>query len=126
MLATLLRVGAVRLVRTALIAPHLRTPLPTSSIRHMHADQVNSAVQRPAERAIIGAAIQMELITSEQLGEKGKTLRGVNNGAQSRNAAAQRGQANDDGSSGVARLLLFNLVVLAGSGWSVLRVLRSL
>jgi len=90
----------------------------------------SAAPPRPAEHAMIEAAIQLDLITPEQaeaLVEKGKTL--------SEWIAEQSVEMNEPGKGKQKKkldwlwllaLLLFNLVLWAGFGWIVLRVLKSL
>ena len=84
----------------------------------------------PTEHAMIEAAIQMALITPEQaeaLVEKGRTLEEwlVE---QEKNKPAKTGEVRQKmvDALGVLALVLFNLVVLVGLGWIVLRILRSL
>jgi hypothetical protein len=89
----------------------------------------SAAPPRPAEHAMIEAAIQLDLITPEQaeaLVEKGTTL--------SEWITEQSVEMNEPGKSKQKKmdrlwllaLLLFNLVMWAGLGWIVLRVLKSL
>jgi hypothetical protein len=89
----------------------------------------SAAPPRPAEHAMIEAAIQLDLITPEQaeaLVEKGTTL--------SEWISEQSVEMNEPGKSKQKKmdllwllaLLLFNLVMWAGFGWIVLRVLKSL
>jgi hypothetical protein len=89
----------------------------------------SAAPPRPAEHAMIEAAIQLDLITPEQaeaLVEKGTTL--------SEWITEQSVEMNEPGKSKQKKmdllwllaLLLFNLVMWAGFGWIVLRVLKSL
>jgi hypothetical protein len=90
----------------------------------------SAAPPRPAEHAMIEAAIQLDLITPEQaeaLVEKGKTL--------SEWITEQSVETNEPGKGKQKKkldwlwllaLLLFNLVMWAGFGWIVLRVLKSL
>jgi hypothetical protein len=84
----------------------------------------------PAEHAMLEAAIQLDLITPEHaaaLVEKGKTLgewlveQEEGNAGKAKDARQRMLDA-----LGVLALILFNLVVLAGVGWIVLRVLRLL
>ena len=84
----------------------------------------------PTEHAMLEAAIQMDLITPEQaeaLVEKGKTL-GEWLVEQETGVAIEPRKAKQRilDALGVLALLLLNLAVLAGFGWIVLRVLRSL
>ncbi len=84
----------------------------------------------PAEHAILEAAIQLDVITPEQaaaLVEKGKKL-GEWLVEQEEGKAGKPEDARQRmlDALGVLALLLFNLVVLAGIGWIVLRVLRLL
>ncbi len=88
------------------------------------------APPRPTEHAMLEAAIQMDLITPEQaesLVENGKTL-GEWLVEQEKGEAgkARKVKLRMLDALGVLALLLFNLVVLVGFGWIVLRVLRSL
>jgi hypothetical protein len=89
----------------------------------------SAAPPRPAEHAMIEAAIQLDLITPEQaeaLVEKGTTL--------SEWITEQSVEMNEPGKSKQKKmdrlwllaLLLFNLMMWAGLGWIVLRVLKSL
>jgi hypothetical protein len=93
----------------------------------------------PTEHAMIEAAIQMDLIAPEQaeaLVEKGKTLgewleeqeKGEPRKEQEKNKPAKTGEVRQKmlDTLGVRALVLFNLVVLVGLGWIVLRILRSL
>jgi hypothetical protein len=84
----------------------------------------------PTEHAKIEAAIQMDLITLEQaaaLIERGKTV-GEWLVQQDKSVAVEPRKAKQRILDGlvVLALLLFNLAVLVGFGWIVLRVLRSL
>jgi hypothetical protein len=94
-------------------------------------EQANSgASPSPAEHAMMEAAIQLDLITPEEaeaLVEKGKTLGEWLVEQKKREAGEGREvkQRKLDALE-VLALLLFNLVVLVGFGWIVLRVLRSL
>jgi len=91
---------------------------------------IGRASPSPAEHAMLEAAIQLDVITPEQaaaLIDKSKTL-GEWFVEQEEGKA---GKPEDGGQRkldalGVLALLLFNLVVLAGIGWIVLRVLRLL
>jgi len=82
---------------------------------------------------MLEAAIQLDLITPEQaaaLIDKNKTL-GEWLVEQEDGKAGKAGKAKDArqrmlDALGVLALILFNLVVLAGVGWIVLRVLRLL
>jgi hypothetical protein len=90
----------------------------------------SAAPPSPAEHAMIEAAIQLDLITPEQaeaLVEKGKML--------SEWIMEQSVEMNEPGTGKQKKkldwlwllaLLLFNLVMWAGFGWIVLRVLKSL
>jgi hypothetical protein len=91
----------------------------------------SAAPPRPAEHAMIEAAIQLDLITPEQaeaLVEKGKTL--------SEWIMEQKTVELSEPREGkqkkkldwlwLVTLLVFNLVAWAGFGWIVLRVLKSL
>jgi hypothetical protein len=84
----------------------------------------------PTEHAKIEAAIQLDLITLEQaaaLIEKGKTV-GEWLVEQEKGEAGKvrKVELRMLDELGVLALLLFNLAVLVGFGWIVLRVLRSL
>jgi hypothetical protein len=88
------------------------------------------APPEPTERAMLEAAIQMDLITPEQaeaLVEKGKTL-GEWLVEQEKGVAVEPRKAKQRilDALAVLVLLLFSLAVLVGFGWIVLRVLRSL
>jgi hypothetical protein len=90
----------------------------------------NGASAGQAEHAMMEAAIQLDLITprqAEALVEKGKTLEGwlVENKEGEAGPARKVGRRMLDRVA-VFALLLLNFVVLAGIGWIVLRVLRSL
>jgi hypothetical protein len=90
----------------------------------------NGAPAGPAEHAMMEAAIQLNLITpgrAEALVERGKTIEEwlVENRKAEAEPARNVGQRMLDRVA-VFALLLFNFVVLAGIGWIVLRVLRSL
>ena len=90
----------------------------------------NGAPAGPAEHTMMEAAIQLNLITpgqAEALVEKGKTFEEwlVENRKGEAEPARNVGQRMLDRVA-VFALLLFNFVVLAGIGWIVLRVLRSL
>ena len=90
----------------------------------------STAPPGPTEHAMIEAAIQLDLITPEQaeaLVEKGKML--------SEWIMEQSVEMNEPGTGKQKKkldwlwllaLLLFNLVMWAGLGWIVLRVLKSL
>lgn len=96
------------------------SPLPADS----------GAPPSPAEHAMLEAAIQLDLITPEHaaaLVEKGKTL-GEWLVEQEDGKAGKPKDARQRmlDALGVLALILFNLVVLVGLGWIVLRVLRSL
>jgi hypothetical protein len=85
----------------------------------------------PTEHAMIEAAIQLDLITPEQaevLVEKGKTLNAWIMEQKSVELSEPREgkQIRKLGWLWLVTLLLFNLVVWAGFGWIVLRVLKSL
>jgi hypothetical protein len=74
-------------------------------------------------------AIQMDLITPEQasaLVEKGKTLREWTMGQGVEVREPREGKQTMPDRFGFFALVLLNLVVVAGFGWFVLRVLRSL
>jgi hypothetical protein len=95
-------------------------------------EQANSgASPSPAEHAMIEAAIQLDLITPEQaeaLVEKGKTL-GEWLVEQEKGEAGEPREGKQKKRMDrlwLFALLLVNLVVWAGFGWIVLRVLRSL
>jgi hypothetical protein len=88
----------------------------------------NVAPSRPTEHAMIEAAIQLDLITPEQaeaLISKGKTLgewlveKEKGKAIEARNAKQRMLDT-----LGVLALLVFNLVVLMGFGWIVLRIMR--
>jgi hypothetical protein len=89
-----------------------------------------SAPWGPTEHAMMEAAIQLNLITLEQaeaLSNKGKTVGEWL--VEQEKAEAGKGRkvkVKILEALGVLALLLFNLAVLVGSGWIVLRVLRSL
>jgi hypothetical protein len=82
------------------------------------------------EHAMMEAAIQLDLITPEQaeaLVEKGKTLgEWLVEQEEGKADKARKVKQRILDAVGVLALLLFNLVVLAGVGWIVLRVLRLL
>ncbi|MGZ5899639.1 MAG: hypothetical protein ACXWLB_12865 [Reyranella sp.] len=82
------------------------------------------------EHAMMEAAIQLDLITPEQaeaLVEKGKTLgEWLVEQEEAKADKARKVRQRILDAVGVLALLLFNLVVLAGIGWIVLRVLRLL
>jgi hypothetical protein len=85
---------------------------------------------RPIEHAMFEAAIQMDLITPEQadaLVEKGKTI-GEWLVEQEKGEAGKAKKVKQRMLDvfGVLTLLLFNLAVLVGLGWIVLRVLKAL
>ena len=91
----------------------------------------SAAPPRPAEHAMIEAAIQLDLITPEQaeaLVEKGKTL---SEWIMERKSV-ELGEPREGKQKKkldwlwLVTLLLFNLLVWAGFGWIVLRVLKSL
>jgi hypothetical protein len=91
----------------------------------------SAAPPRPAEHAMIEAAIQLDLITPEQaeaLVEKGKTL----SEWIMEQKTVELGEPREGKQKKkldwlwLVTLLLFNLVVWAGFGWIVLRVLKSL
>ena len=88
----------------------------------------NTALQGPTERAMIKARSNGSHHHRPKLVlvDKGTTLWGESNGTECRSGRAQGGRANDAGSMGVLALFMFNLAVLAGFGWIVLRVLGSL
>jgi hypothetical protein len=84
----------------------------------------------PVEHAKMEAAIQLDLITPEQaaaLIERGKTV-GEWLVEHDKSVTVERRKARQRilDRLAVLALLLFNLIVLAGFGWIVLRVLRSL
>jgi hypothetical protein len=88
----------------------------------------NVAPLTPTEHAMIEAAIQMDLITPEQaeaLVEKGKTL-GEWLVEQEKGKAVEARNVKQSmlDALGLLALLLFNLVVLVGFGWIVLRIVR--
>ncbi|MGZ5904012.1 MAG: hypothetical protein ACXWKQ_01580 [Reyranella sp.] len=82
------------------------------------------------EHAMMEAAIQLDLITPEQaeaLVEKGKTLgEWLVEQEEAKADKARKVRQRILDAVGVLALFLFNLVVLAGIGWIVLRVLRLL
>jgi hypothetical protein len=91
----------------------------------------SAAPPSPAEHAMIEAAIQLDLITLEQaeaLVEKGKTL----SEWIMEQKTVELGEPREGKQKKkldwlwLVTLLLFNLVVWAGFGWIVLRVLKSL
>jgi hypothetical protein len=92
--------------------------------------QGNGAPAGAAEHAMMEAAIQLDLITpgqAETLVETGKTLKEQlveNKKGEAGPARKVRPRMLDR--AAVFALLLFNFVALAGIGWIVLRVLRSL
>ena len=90
----------------------------------------SAAPPRPAEHAMIEAAIQLDLITPEQaeaLVEKGKTLSEWIMEQKSVELGEPReGKQKKMDRLWLLALLLFNLVMWAGLGWIVLRVLKSL
>jgi hypothetical protein len=104
---------------------------PYSMVKRGSVEAANGgAPPGPTEHAMIEAAIQLDLITPKQaeaLVEKGKTL-GEWSVEQEKNEAGEPRRAKQRmlDALGVLALILFNLVVLVGLGWIVLRVLRSL
>ena len=89
-----------------------------------------SAPLEPTEHALMEAAIQLDLITPEQaeaLVKKGKTV-GEWLVEQEKGEAgkARKVKLRMLDALGLLALFLFNLAVLAGLGWIVLRVLGSL
>jgi hypothetical protein len=89
----------------------------------------SAAPPRPAEHAMIEAAIQLDLITAEQaeaLVEKGKTLSEWIMEQSVELGEPKEGKQKKMDRLWLVALLLFNLVVWAGFGWIVLRVLKSL
>jgi hypothetical protein len=89
----------------------------------------SAAPPRPAEHAMIEAAIQLDLITPEQaeaLVEKGKTLSEWIMEQSVELGEPKEGKQKKMDRLWLVALLLFNLVVWAGFGWIVLRVLKSL
>ena len=90
----------------------------------------SAAPPSPAEHAMIEAAIQLDLITPEQaeaLVEKGKTLSEWIMEQKSVELGEPReGKQKKMDRLWLLALLLFNLVMWAGLGWIVLRVLKSL
>ena len=90
----------------------------------------SAAPPSPAEHAMIEAAIQLDLITPEQaeaLVEKGKTLSEWIMERKSVELGEPReGKQKKMDRLWLLALLLFNLVMWAGLGWIVLRVLKSL
>ena len=89
----------------------------------------SAAPPRPSEHAMIEAAIQLDLITPEQaeaLVEKGKTLSEWIMEQSVELGEPKEGKQKKMDRLWLVALLLFNLVVWAGFGWIVLRVLKSL
>jgi hypothetical protein len=89
----------------------------------------SAAPPRPAEHAMIEAAIQLDLITPEQaeaLVEKGKTLSEWIMEQSVELGEPKEGKQKKMDRLWLVALLLFNLVVWAGFGWIALRVLKSL
>jgi hypothetical protein len=90
----------------------------------------SGASPSPAEHAMLEAAIQLDLITPEQaaaLIDKNKTLgEWLVEQEDGKAGKAKDARQRMLDASGVLALILFNLVVLAGVGWIVLRVLRLL
>jgi hypothetical protein len=89
----------------------------------------SAAPPRPTEHAMIEAAIQLDLITPEQaeaLVEKGKTLSEWIMEQSSEMGEPREGKQKKMDLLWVLALLLFDLVMWAGFGWIVLRVLKSL
>lgn len=90
----------------------------------------SGASPSPAEHAMLEAAIQLDLITPEQaaaLVEKGATLgEWLVEHEDGKAGKAKDARQRMLDALGVLALILFNLVVLAGVGWIVLRVLRLL
>jgi hypothetical protein len=90
----------------------------------------SGASPSPAEHAMLEAAIQLDLITPEHaaaLVEKGKTLgEWLVEQEEGKAGKAKDARQRMLDALGVLALILFNLVVLAGVGWIVLRVLRLL
>ena len=90
----------------------------------------SAAPPRPTEHTMIEAAIQLDLITPEQaeaLVEKGKTLSEWIMEQKSVELGEPReGKQKKMDRLWLLALLLFNLVMWAGLGWIVLRVLKSL
>jgi hypothetical protein len=89
-----------------------------------------SAPLGPTDHAMMEAAIQLDLITLEQaeaLAKKGETV-GEWLVEQEKGEAGKGRKVKEKilDALGVLALLLFNLAVLVGFGWIVLRVLRSL
>ena len=90
----------------------------------------SGASPSPAEHAMLEAAIQLDLITPEQaaaLIDKNKTLgEWLVEQEDGKAGKAKDARQRMLDALGVLALILFNLVVLAGVGWIVLRVLRLL
>jgi hypothetical protein len=90
----------------------------------------SGASPSPAEHAMLEAAIQLDLITPEQaaaLVEKGATLgEWLVEHEDGKAGKAKDARQRMLDALGVLALILFNLVVLAGVGWIVLRVVRLL
>jgi hypothetical protein len=90
----------------------------------------SGASPSPAEHAMLEAAIQLDLITPEQaaaLVDKNKTLgEWLVEQEDGKAGKAKDARQRTLDALGVLALILFNLVVLAGVGWIVLRVLRLL
>jgi hypothetical protein len=90
----------------------------------------SGASPSPAEHAMLEAAIQLDLITPEQaaaLIDKNKTLgEWLVEQEDGKAGKAKDARQRMLDALGVLALILFNLIVLAGVGWIVLRVLRLL
>ena len=107
-----------------------RGTVPSNRIAPCVEEAKRGAPLEPIEHAKIEAAIQLDLITLDQaaeLIEKGKTV-GEWLVEQDKSVTVEPRKAKQRILDGlvVLALLLFNLAVLVGFGWIVLRVLRSL
>jgi hypothetical protein len=120
----MLRVGVIGRERSSIGI------VPSNRIAGWVEQAERSAPLGPTEHAMMEAAIQLDLITPEQaeaLAKKGKTV-GEWLVEQEKGEAgkARKVKLRMLDALGVLALLLFNLAVLVGFGWIVLRVLGSL